>query len=69
MPEEQVQYITNEQGELTGVIVPIGVWREITSELETEHLLKSDRMKERLLQAKNRQAGIPGEEAFEKLGI
>ena len=69
MPEAQVQYIADEQGTVTGVIVPIDIWREITSELETEYLLKSQAMKERLLQARNRQGGISLEDALAKLGI
>jgi len=51
------------------VIVPIELWREIKSEKETAYLLKSEKMKQRLLEAKERQSGIPFEEAREKLGI
>ena len=67
--ELQVQYISDDQGNLTGVILPIEQWREIASELETSHLLKSETMKQRLLEAKSRETGIPFEEALEKLGI
>jgi len=49
--------------------VPIGLWREIEAERETAYLLRSETMKRRLLDAKNRQEGIPFEEACEKLGI
>jgi hypothetical protein len=45
------------------------LWREIESEKETAYLLKSDKMKRRLLEAKERQTGTPFEEALEKLGI
>ena len=51
------------------VIVPIKLWRQIESERETAYLLRSAKMKERLLQAKSREEGIPFEEALEKLGI
>ena len=51
------------------MIVPIALWREIESEKETAYLLKSENMKRRLLDAKERQAGVPFEEAREKLGI
>jgi hypothetical protein len=63
-----IQYISDESGNPTAVIVPIGLWREIESEKETAYLLKSETMKRRLLEAKDRQAGIPFDEALEKLG-
>jgi PHD/YefM family antitoxin component YafN of YafNO toxin-antitoxin module len=43
--------------------------REIESEKETAYLLKSENMKRRLLEAKERQTGIPFEESIERLGI
>jgi hypothetical protein len=49
--------------------VPIELWREIESERETGYLLKSERMKARLLAAKERKDGIPFEAAIEKLGV
>jgi PHD/YefM family antitoxin component YafN of YafNO toxin-antitoxin module len=64
-----IQYVSDESGEPTAVIVPIELWREIESEKETAYLLKSENMKRRLLEAKERQTGIPFEEAREKLGI
>ena len=67
MPE--IQYVSDESGQLTAVIVPIELWREIESEKETAYLLKSETMKRRLLEAKERKTGIPFEEALEKLGI
>jgi PHD/YefM family antitoxin component YafN of YafNO toxin-antitoxin module len=54
---------------LIGVIVPMESWRETESERETAYLLKSENMKRRLLEAQERQDGIPLEEAREKLGI
>ena len=65
----EIQYVSDESGEPTAVIVPIDLWREIESEKETAYLLKSENMKQRLLEAKERQTGIPFEEAREKLGI
>ncbi|MGH9929317.1 MAG: prevent-host-death protein [Pyrinomonadaceae bacterium] len=67
MPE--IQYVSDESGEATAVIVPIELWREIESEKETAYLLKSENMKRRLLEAKERQTGIPFEAAREELGI
>jgi hypothetical protein len=65
----QIQYIADEHNNITGVIVPIDLWREIQSEKETAYLLKSDTMKKRLLDAKKRKKGIPVDEACKKLGI
>ena len=64
-----IQYISDENNKITGVIVPIDLWREIQAEKETAYLLKTETMKKRLLDAKNRKKGIPLDEAREKLGI
>jgi len=69
MRMSQIQYISDEHNNVTGVIVPIDLWQEIQSEKETAYLLKSETMKKRLIEAKNRQEGIPFEEACEKLGV
>jgi hypothetical protein len=66
---EPIRYISDEHNNVTGVIVPIDLWREIQSEKETAHLLKSETMKKRLLKAKNRKEGIPFDEACKKLGV
>ena len=67
--EPQVQSVSDEKGNIQSVIVPIEVWREILSERETAYLLNGDAMKRRLLEAMQRQAGIPFEQALEQLGI
>ena len=64
-----VQYISDEQNNITGVVVPIDLWHELQSEKETAYLLKSDIMRERLLQAKQRDKGIAFEDVCEKLGV
>jgi len=69
MASRELQIVSNENGEPTGVIVPIELWREIESERETAYLLRSETMRNRLLAAKERQDGIPFEAAVEKLGI
>ena len=69
MPETNIQFVSNEAGEPTAVIVPIELWREIASERETAYLLKSEAMKRRLLAAKLRSDGISLEAVVEKLGI
>lgn len=65
----EIQYVSDETGKPISVIVPIELWREIESEKETAYLLKSENMRRRLCEAKERQTGIPLEEAREKLGI
>lgn len=65
----QLQYIADENNNITAVIVPIDLWNEIQSEKETAYLLKSGAMKNRLLDAKNRKKGIPFDEACKKLGV
>ena len=50
MPE--IQYVSDESGNPTAVIVPIELWREIESEKETAYLLKSENMKRRLAGSK-----------------
>jgi PHD/YefM family antitoxin component YafN of YafNO toxin-antitoxin module len=65
----RIQYISDENNKITGVIVPIELWREIQSEKETAYLLKSKTMKKRLIEARNRKEGIPFDEACKKLGI
>ena len=61
--------MADEEGNTVAAIVPIELWREIESERETAYLLKSENMKRRLVEAKNRQEGISIDEACEKLGI
>jgi PHD/YefM family antitoxin component YafN of YafNO toxin-antitoxin module len=64
-----IQYISDEEGNPTGVIVPIDLWREIASERETAYLMQSDTMKQRLLEARERREGIPFDEVRKKLGV
>ena len=67
--QARVQYVSNEEGQAVSVIVPIELWREIASERETAYLLKSETMKKRLVEAKNRTEGVSLEDARTQLGI
>ncbi len=69
MPDTDIQIVSNEAGEPTAVIVPIELWREIASERETAHLLRSEAMKQRLLAATQRQDGLSLDTVIEKLGM
>jgi hypothetical protein len=57
-----IQYISDAKGNSVGVIVPIEIWQEIESEQETAYLTKSETMKKRLLEAKQRGEDISGDE-------
>lgn len=68
----QIQYISEHfrrKNNVTVVIAPIDLWQEIESEKETAYLLKSKKMKMRLLEAKGRKEGISFDEACKKLGV
>jgi PHD/YefM family antitoxin component YafN of YafNO toxin-antitoxin module len=67
--DTHVQYVSDEDGNAVAVIVPIDVWREIESERENAYLLRSDAMRTRLLEAKNRLGGVSLDEVRQKLGI
>jgi PHD/YefM family antitoxin component YafN of YafNO toxin-antitoxin module len=67
--ETEVQQISDDHGNVVAVIVPIDIWREIESERETAYLLKTDAMRKRLLEAKERTGGISLADARAKLGI
>jgi len=55
MENADIQIVSNEAGEPTAVIVPIGLWREIESERETGILAQvRDDEATRLLAAKQR---------------
>ncbi len=69
MAQHHIQYISDEDNKVTGVIVPIELWEELQSEKETAYLLKSKAMKKRLLKARKNEEGIPFDEARKKLGI
>lgn len=69
MPDANIQIVTDEAGEPTAVIVPIGLWREIASERETAYLLKSETMKQRLLAAAQRSDGLRLDAVIQKLAL
>jgi PHD/YefM family antitoxin component YafN of YafNO toxin-antitoxin module len=68
-PDSPVQFVSDASGNAVAVIVPIELWREIESERETAYLLKSEVMRKRLLEAKDRTGGVSLDDARTKLGI
>lgn len=69
MSGPELPYRSDEHGNLTGVVVPIDLWREIGAELESHHPLKSEAMRRRLLEANGRCGSIALDESLERLGI
>ncbi len=71
MLDADIQVVSNEAGELTAVIVPIALWKEIASERETAYLLKSETMRQRLRAALERGSGsgVLLDDAVAKLGL
>lgn len=67
--EAEIQFVSNEAGEPTAVIVPISLWKEIASERETAYLLKSATMRQRLLAALERSHGVSLDDAAAKLEL
>ena len=72
-----IQYIVNESGDLTAVVVPIDEWNRLLEEVkkaeperdDTAYLLQSEAMRKRLLEAKERSGGKTWEEVQDALGI
>lgn len=62
-----LQYISDDQGNPSGVIVPIELWREISAQVEAALLLKSDSSRQQLLEATNRTGGVPLAAVLEEL--
>jgi len=68
MTFSEVQTIRDSSGNVTVVVVPIDLWREMESE-ETAYLLRSENMKRRLLEAIERagEGAVSLEEARARL--
>jgi antitoxin YefM len=67
--DSDIQFVSDVDGNPVSVIIPIQLWREIESERETAYLLKSEAMKRRLLDAKERAGGMSFRDARAKLEI
>ena len=67
VPNTDLQIVSNEAWEPTAVLVPIELWREIASELETAYLLSSETMKQRIPAAAQRADGLSLDAVVEKL--
>jgi PHD/YefM family antitoxin component YafN of YafNO toxin-antitoxin module len=65
----EIQYVCDEEGKPTAVLVPIDLWREIAAEKATAYLMSSEAMRRRLLEARERNEGISFEAARAELGV
>ena len=65
----EIQYLSDVEGNPTGVLVPLALWQELVSEQETAYLLNNPTMRQRLYEARQSTQSIPFEVVREKLGI
>jgi PHD/YefM family antitoxin component YafN of YafNO toxin-antitoxin module len=72
-----IQYVTDDIGNPTAVVVPIDEWDALLkkayavepSRNDTEYLLQNEEMKKRLLEAKERSGGRTWEEVKDALDL
>lgn len=66
-----IRYLADNAGNPEAAVVPIDLWREIASELETRYLLDSPAMRDRLLRAINTSSDhdVPIAKALTDLGV
>ena len=69
MSSRELQLVSDEKGRVTGVLVPIETWKEITSQIETNYLLGSAAMKRRLQEAMADTDAVSMEEAIARAGV
>ena len=72
-----IQYVVNETGDTTAVVISIEEWNRLLEELQkniperndTPYLMQSETTRERILAAKGRTGGKTWEEVQDALGI
>ncbi|HIG73335.1 MAG TPA: hypothetical protein EYQ24_01760 [Bacteroidetes bacterium] len=74
MSDRSVQYVSTEAGEVTAVLVPIELWREIGVKLATSppapsHPLLLGKMRERLLKSRKRAGGTSLDDVLRQFGL
>ena len=65
---DAIRYLADADGRPEAAVVPIDLWREIASEIETRHLLDNPAMRDRLVAAAASDESIPLDEALHQLG-
>jgi hypothetical protein len=70
MEKQNVRYVSDDNGEITDVIVPIDLWKKLgIGQDETEYLLSSEPMKNRLLESIRRNENISLEDTRARVGL
>ena len=70
MEKQNVRYVSDDNGKITDVIVPIGLWKKLgIGQDETEYLLSSESMKNRLLESIRRNEDISLEDTRARVGL
>ena len=70
MEKQNVRYVSDDKGDITDVIVPIDLWKKLgIGQDETEYLLSSEPMKNRLLESIRRNEEISLEDARVRAGL
>ena len=64
---ETIHYLTDEAGERQAAVVPIDVWQEISSWMETEYLLSNPAMRKHLMESAASAESIPWDEAMRQV--
>lgn len=64
-----MQVVSDANGHVTAVLVPIRVGREVEAELETQHLLGSATMRQRLLRAREDGSAVPLHEVARRFDL
>ena len=70
MEKQSIHYVSDNNGTITYVIVPIDLWEKLeVSQDETEYLLSSELMKNRLLRSIRRNENISLEDTCARVGF
>jgi toxin YoeB len=67
MLDTDLQYLSDADGSVQAVVIPIDAWKRLASQLETYHLLQSPEMHRRLRGAKSRANGISFDESIRQI--
>jgi toxin YoeB len=67
MLDTDLQYLSDADGSVQAVVIPIDAWKRLASQLETYHLLQSPEMHRRLRDAKSRAKGITFDESIRQI--
>ena len=66
---DRIAYIADDAGRRRAAIVPIDLWREIASDIETRRLLDHPTMRRRLREAMHRPDSIPLAQVLTRLNL